>query len=319
VRTYSLIDEVLRNPDEWLPPSVGEALPAVQSEWAKSQIEEATPNAAAAAVTSAAAAAVNDGVPSREYRAELHERRLKDPRGFQEAMRAAGKRANRTVINVQARDPDAAVAGSARDLATSGAGRGGSSSTTQYRRLRERYPGKHEFNLQDIEAMRVEDAIAGCPRYAQDYDGSQGQANSYGQLVSRMYDPRYLGRKAVDDTNVFRGQQQAPPLRWSQALADIAEVHAQQMAKGQMPFSHLDFDKRVAQYPFPHMSAAENLAYNSGVADAAGCAVQGWIKSPGHRKNLLGAFDLCGVGVARSSTGEFFFTQLFARTYGALC
>ena len=23
---------------------------------------------------------------------------------------------------------------------------------------------------------------------------------------------------------------------------------------------------------------------------------QGWIKSPGHRKNLLGAFDLCGIG-----------------------
>ncbi|CAJ1460000.1 unnamed protein product [Effrenium voratum] len=43
-----------------------------------------------------------------------------------------------------------------------------------------------------------------------------------------------------------------------------------------------------------------NLAWNSGVADAARAAVEalwmGWIKSPGHRKNLLGAFDLCGLG-----------------------
>merc|ERR1712151_391928 len=104
--------------------------------------------------------------------------------------------------------------------------------------------------------------------------------------------------------------------RWSQSLADIAEAHAQQMAKGQMPFSHEGFSDRVSRYPFPHMSAAENLAYNSGHSDPAGQAVHGWIHSPGHRKNLLGAFDLCGVGVARSSTGEFFFTQLFARTYG---
>ncbi|CAL1157815.1 unnamed protein product [Cladocopium goreaui] len=47
---------------------------------------------------------------------------------------------------------------------------------------------------------------------------------------------------------------------------------------------------------------------------------EGWIKSPGHRKNLEGAFDLCGIGVAQASTGEFFFTQLFARSAGgALC
>lgn len=63
-----------------------------------------------------------------------------------------------------------------------------------------------------------------------------------------------------------------------------------------------------------------NLAYNGGVADTARVAVEGWIKSPGHRKNLLGAFDLCGIGVAQSSGGEFFFTQLFARSAGgALC
>jgi len=167
--------------------------------------------------------------------------------------------------------------------------------------------------------MRVEDAIAGCPRYAQAYDSEQGQARSYGDLVTRMYDPQYLGRKALDDTNVFRGQEQRPPLRWSQALSDIAADHARQMARGEMPFSHQGFDDRVRRYPFPYMTAGENLAYNSGVSDAAGQAVQGWIKSPGHRKNLLGEFNLCGIGVARSGSGEFFFTQLFARTPGALC
>jgi len=207
----------------------------------------------------------------------------------------------------------------ARDLAGAASASSGGSAP-QYRRLSERFGCRREFNLQDIEAMRVEEAIAGCPHYAQEYDRARGQASSYGDLVTRMYDPGFLGRKALDDTNVFRGQQHAPPLRWSQALADIATGHAQQMARGEMPFSHKGFDERVRRYPFPHMSAAENLAMNGGVADAAGMAVQGWINSPGHRKNLLGAFDLCGIGVARSAGGQFFFTQLFARTVGgALC
>ena len=38
---------------------------------------------------------------SREYFADLHERRVKDPRGFQEAMLAAGKRPNHTVVDVR--------------------------------------------------------------------------------------------------------------------------------------------------------------------------------------------------------------------------
>jgi hypothetical protein len=34
-----------------------------------------------------------------------------------------------------------------------------------------------------------------------------------GQLVSRSYDPKYLARRALDETNIFRGSQKIPPLR----------------------------------------------------------------------------------------------------------
>jgi len=316
VRAYSLIDEVLQEPDRWFP-AVSEAAPEVESEWSLWEF------ASGAGAPTGAPEGAGAGAPqaaSRAYLAELHARRARDPRAFSEAMLAAGKRANPAVVDVRpsAPPPPDSAASSAREL--SGAAAASSSEPGRgYRRLAERFPGRREFNLDDLEQMRVQDAIAGTPLYAVEYDRAKGSSSSYGSLVSRMYDPQYLGRRAVDETNVFRGQQRLPPLRWSQALADIAEVHAKQMARGEMPFSHLDFDKRVAQYPFPHMSAAENLAMNGGVSDAAGTAVQGWIKSPGHRKNLLGSFDLCGVGAARSGSGEFFFTQLFARTYGALC
>merc|ERR1712113_412662 len=111
----------------------------------------------------------------------------------------------------------------------------------------------------------------------------------------------------------FRASQHVKPLRWSQPLAAIAEEHAEQMACGEMPFSHKGFHERVLRYPFRPASAAENITYNSSTANAAGEAVQGWLKSPDHRASLLDEeFEQCGIGVARAPSGEFFFSQLFA-------
>eukprot|EP00435_Cladocopium_sp_Y103_P025835 s691_g6.t1 len=182
----------------------------------------------------------DDGPPSeaatttaRELIAEVHARRARDPRKFQEAMRDAGRRPNPSVYRLEHRIID-----SSRPLA-------------------ERYPGKREFNLQDLEAMRVEEAIGNMPLYAKEYETSLGQASTYGQLVSRSYDPKYLARRALDETNIFRGSQKIPPLKWCQGIADIAAEHARQMARGEMPFSHDGFHDRVKRYPIPHLSAAE--------------------------------------------------------------
>merc|ERR1712232_1297117 len=235
----------------------------------------------------------------------------RDPRGYAEAMRAQGKTGNTVIVNVtERREPDAPTLAEGQD---------------RYHSLRERYGGRREFNLQDLEQMRVDDAIRGATLFAQEYlERSEAhipgeRRDTYSALVSRHYDPQYLGRVCVDRTNAFRAQNKLPPLRWSQEICDIAEEHAKQMACGEMPFSHLDFDKRVAKYPFPHMSAGENLAYNGGHADVAAMAVRQWIDSPGHRKNLLGEWNLCGVGVAQAAGGMFYFTQLFARTAAPLC
>uniref|UniRef100_A0A7S1B1C1 SCP domain-containing protein n=1 Tax=Noctiluca scintillans TaxID=2966 RepID=A0A7S1B1C1_NOCSC len=311
VRAFSLIDELLQAPDEWLR-TVAPAPPAVQSQWAERDSGDLDD-------LGGSQVPLRGDVGSREYLADLHERRVKDPRGFQEAMLAAGKRPNHTVVDVRmpAQQDSSISPADATALSTAASGSG---SNVRYRSIADRFGGRRHFNLQDIEQVRVEEAIAGTPQYAREYQATKGPSRSYADVVDRSYDPQFLGRRALDETNIFRGQQNMPPLKWSQALSNIAEEHAQQMARGEMPFSHKGFNDRVQKYPFPYMSAAENLAYNGGVADTAKVAVDGWIKSPGHRRNLLGAFDLCGIGVARSSTGEFFFTQLFARTVGgSLC
>jgi len=314
VRAFSMLEHLLQEPDIFLC-SVGEVQPEVTAAW----VEAPVPSDQAAPSEPAGSTVPSDGAEiaasTRAFLADMHERRIRDPRGFQEAMRAAGRKPNRVIVNMQQPSASApsASAASTQEEEAKAKGAGG------YRRLDERFGGRRNFDLRDLEAMRVGDAIAGRTYYAREYDEQRGTSNSYADLLTRSYDPQYLGRKALDDTNTFRAQEQMPPMRWSQALSDIAAEHARQMARGEMPFSHQGFDDRTRRYPFAYFSAAENLAYNGGVADAAGCAVDGWIKSPGHRKNLVGAFDLCGIGVAQSSSGQFYFTQLFARTAGPLC
>eukprot|EP00727_Mastigamoeba_balamuthi_P014530 m51a1_g9701 hypothetical protein (109) ;mRNA; r:1385717-1386306 len=100
------------------------------------------------------------------------------------------------------------------------------------------------------------------------------------------------------------------------------------MAEGRVQFGHAGFGDRVRRFPFASRSSAENVAMNEGFGDAARVAVDGWVDSPGHRRNLLCRCSHCGVGVHRrnllcrcshcgvgvhrSSRGAWFLTQLFA-------
>jgi uncharacterized protein YkwD len=87
------------------------------------------------------------------------------------------------------------------------------------------------------------------------------------------------------------------------------------MAAKTVPFSHQGFEQRVRQIgqTIPYQRAAENVAVNQGYQDAAQVAVGGWRQSPAHHKNMVGDFDLTGVGVAVSSQGEYYFTQIFLK------
>merc|ERR1712048_1046331 len=175
---------------------------------------------------------------------------------------------------------------------------------------------KH-FTLADVERMRVNDEIANMPNYAQEYqqNAHSRPAGDYSTLVARGYDLQLIARQAIDGTNRYRATKGLPPLRWNDGIARIAAEHAASMASGAAPFSHDGFDARVRAFPVYQRAAGENLALNSGVSNVADVAVDGWIKSPGHEKNLRGNFNLCGIGAARSGNGTFYLTQLFALSY----
>jgi hypothetical protein len=122
-----------------------------------------------------------------------------------------------------------------------------------------------------------------------------------------------VGRHCLTLTNNFRRQQGLRPLRWSQALANCGRWHSFMMAIGRRGFGHDAFESRAKNYPFKKTNAAENVAWNEGAKDVAKMAVDGWINSPGHRKNMLADNDLCGISCWRNLKGQWYFTQLFAK------
>jgi uncharacterized protein YkwD len=83
------------------------------------------------------------------------------------------------------------------------------------------------------------------------------------------------------------------------------------MADGSVPISHQGFDHRSNKTNFYKTRFAENVAFNYNVGDPVEAAVNGWIKSPGHRANLLGPTNVCGIAVT-CKQGRWYFTQLFA-------
>ena len=53
---------------------------------------------------------------------------------------------------------------------------------------------------------------------------------------------------------------------------------------------------------------AENVAYG---ANTAREVVTLWKNSPGHRRNMLGNFKYIGIGTAKDSKGQIYYTEIF--------
>jgi uncharacterized protein YkwD len=121
--------------------------------------------------------------------------------------------------------------------------------------------------------------------------------------------------KAVNQQiNQYRVSKKLPPLTMDPRITQQARIHSENMASGKVKFSHDGFEGRAKAIAIPYQSVAENVAYNFGFNDPVRNAVDGWIKSDGHRKNMEGQFNFTGIGIAKNAKGEYYFTQLFVRS-----
>lgn len=123
-----------------------------------------------------------------------------------------------------------------------------------------------------------------------------------------------LEKSVFQKINQYRVSKGLPKLRLNQKISRQARIHSQNMAGWKVPFSHDGFKKRVQAIPLGYTSAAENLAFNQGYPDPALEAMNGWVKSPSHLKNIEGNYNLTGIGVAANADGEVYLTQIFLRS-----
>jgi uncharacterized protein YkwD len=112
----------------------------------------------------------------------------------------------------------------------------------------------------------------------------------------------------------YRQAHNLPPLVLDPTISAYAKAHSEEMAK-ESNLSHDGFDERLDSVAATIMykSAAENVAFNKGYPNPDVTAVKGWIDSPGHHHNIVGNYNLTGIGVAQNAKGEYYFTQIFVR------
>lgn len=89
--------------------------------------------------------------------------------------------------------------------------------------------------------------------------------------------------------------------------------HSKDMADRKTGFGHEGFDQRIQaikQQSGWISASAENVAYGQLSAREV---VNGWLNSPGHKRNIEGDYRFTGIGVYKDRKGITFFTQIFFR------
>ena len=120
------------------------------------------------------------------------------------------------------------------------------------------------------------------------------------------YDDQIL--QLINDHRTSIGK---PALVKTQVIWQQANGHSVDMASGKVPFGHDGFDARIATIRAAlgsGGSAGENVAmgYNSAAA-----VVNAWLGSSGHRTNIEGNSTRTGISAVQTSTGTWYYTQIF--------
>jgi len=168
---------------------------------------------------------------------------------------------------------------------------------------------------------------------------------AFGQGESKppVIEPSAIEKSIHEGVNQERKRRSLPLLAWSDRLAEVARGHSRNMAKDDF-FSHEDSDgdevfERIQKHGYQQVRdftmVAENIfkintirsertyiwpsgerkeiIYNSPDSMVRQC-IAGWMKSPGHRKNMLHRdLNQQGIGVALNDQGEVLITEVLIK------
>lgn len=126
---------------------------------------------------------------------------------------------------------------------------------------------------------------------------------SYAASASTTYE------QAVErGTNTERAKAGLPGVTPTSCVNSFAESWAKSMAS-KKKLVHQDLGPIMKKCNLS--SVAENIAYGYGSGSSV---VAAWMKSPGHKKNILGSsYRQIGVGAVQDSRGVWWVSQVFGR------
>ena len=156
-----------------------------------------------------------------------------------------------------------------------------------------------------------------------DVIGGKRPAQKQVRTVQASYSPRGFGSANAVETRTFElmnAQRQAiglPSLQWDEQIVALARGHSESMAADKY-FSHKDpsggyVDSRASKLGiFNWMAIGENIAFMKGYDDPASMAVEKWMQSTSHKKNILSnQWRDSAIGIAVAADGAIYFTQVF--------
>lgn len=142
---------------------------------------------------------------------------------------------------------------------------------------------------------------------------SRGPAR-HGKSAARKPDLAVIEREVLTRVNRYRKSEGLPTLAPDARIAEIARGHSRAMAAGRTGFGHGGFKGRTqaVETRVPYKRVAENVSRHSrDPREIPAVAVERWVDSRGHRRNIEGPYAVTGVGAAVGADGSVYLTQLF--------
>lgn len=113
-------------------------------------------------------------------------------------------------------------------------------------------------------------------------------------------------KKVLSDVNAARKKAGKKPVKATKSMHRVALRWSEKQAASNTMKHNPHY---ASQIPKGWTAAAENVAYGYSPKKVT----PAWLKSAGHRKNILGGYNRMGVAVACSKSGQPYYTQVFGK------
>lgn len=118
-------------------------------------------------------------------------------------------------------------------------------------------------------------------------------------------------QRILDDTNAIREENGLDPLVLNPSVSAVAQAWTEKQAKADSMSHNPSYSSQI---PSGWSKVAENVAAGYSYDKVVN---EGWAKSSGHLKNILGDYTDIGIGIAKAADGTYYYTQNFAKYPGS--